>query len=221
MQSAHVDEYAAALAQLERAGLVYACRCTRAQLRLLEPVPSPDPVYPGRCRDAGYGSKDASLRVRLPPEWIAMTDRWRGQLRIDLQREVGDFILRRRDGQFAYQLASAVDESALGITEVIRGEDLLSSSFRQIHLIGLLGLPAPTYGHLPLALDSSGRKLSKQNQAAPIDPSCAAANLSQALRFLRQVVPADATRMPVGELLQRAIGAWAPQNLTFHQPRTT
>lgn len=209
-QSDHLPEYLAALTGLRRQGRLYACRCTRIELARMS-LPGPDElVYSGVCRDRNLGESGAALRIRVPPELLRLDDIARGPIVRVLDRDVGDFVLRRRDGQIAYQLACAVDEAAQGITEVVRGADLLGSSFRQIHLMHCLGLPVPSYRHLPLVLDSAGRKLSKQNHAQALDLQRPAANLVWALAFLGQPVPAVLQQGSAHEILAYASIHWSP-----------
>jgi glutamyl-Q tRNA(Asp) synthetase len=210
-QSAHVDEYEAALEQLRADGRLYACRCTRAQLARLAPVneaqDEAEAAYPGTCRDAAWPEVDASLRVRVEEG----ADPELG----------GDFVVRRRDGQIGYQLACAVDEHALGITDVVRGADLVQSAHRQRWILGKLGLPVPRYRHLPLVLASSGRKLSKSTEAAPLRDDQAMTNLRLALNFLGQPPPNHHTGSDVRSLLHMAVSRWAPERIPSEPARVT
>ncbi|MGH8519189.1 MAG: glutamate--tRNA ligase family protein, partial [Panacagrimonas sp.] len=166
-QSEHVAEYEAALNRLRADGCLYACRCTRAQLA--RPVPGPEhaddgeSAYPGTCRDAGWPEIDSALRIRISEPDIGAVN--------------GDFVIRRRDGQIGYQLACAIDEHLLCITDVVRGADLVQSGCRQRWILRRLGLPVPRYRHLPLVLGPDGRKLSKTTEAAALRADQAAANL--------------------------------------------
>lgn len=205
-QSAHVDEYAAALAQLRAQDRLYACTCTRAQLQ--QAADGEDAVYPGTCRAAGRETSRAATRFAVGAGTLVIDDLGRGRISRRLEREVGDFVVRRRDGQFAYQLACAVDEAAQGVTEVVRGADLTGSTFRQVHLMQALSLPVPRYRHLPLVVGADGRKLSKQNEAVALDPADAAQNLRVALRLLGQ--PNDATSTAPAAMLDTAVRAWNP-----------
>ena len=165
--------YAEAFQKLERQGLVYPCFCTRAE-RLAASAPHRSDgaaVYDGRCgrlpeaeREALLKTRRPAWRVRVPDEAIAFTDLLQGGCRENLARDCGDFILRRSDGVYAYQLAVVVDDAAMGVTQVVRGSDLLSSAPRQLWLQGRLGLPHPEYGHLPLLLAPDGRRLAKRDR---------------------------------------------------------
>jgi glutamyl-Q tRNA(Asp) synthetase len=168
--------YQAALDRLVEGGWAYPCGCTRADIEaalrargIVRPRHA-ELVYPGTCRDGLHGKPARAMRVRtqagLVIDWH---DRRLGAQRQDVSREVGDFVLRRADGPWAYQLAVVVDDAAQGITHVVRGEDLADNTPRQIHLQRLLGLPTPSYLHTPLVLGADGEKLSKQNGAQPLE----------------------------------------------------
>lgn len=161
-QSERGELYAAALARLES----YGCTCTRAQLRALPTMGATgEPVYPGTCRAGGMQGERAAVRWRVPAGEVEFCDRVLGPQRQRVAEEVGDFVLRRADGAWAYQLAVVVDDGAMRIDDVVRGADLLDSTPRQILLQRALGLPTPTYGHVPLILGPGGAKLSKRDGA--------------------------------------------------------
>ncbi|HEX8740363.1 MAG TPA: tRNA glutamyl-Q(34) synthetase GluQRS [Casimicrobiaceae bacterium] len=193
-QSKRVDAYAAALETLHAAGLVYRCRCTRRELAHARRNAQGEPVYPGHCRldpTRAAGSRDAiAWRIRVPAGPTTIVDRHYGLQCQDLAAEVGDFVVRRSDGMFAYQLAVVVDDAAQGITDVVRGADLLASTPRQVFLQSSLGLPTPRYLHVPVAVDRAGAKLSKHLGARALadDPLDA---LVAAWRFLGQEEPPD------------------------------
>jgi glutamyl-Q tRNA(Asp) synthetase len=210
-QSAHVDEYRSALADLAAQGRTYACSCTRATLQQNSRPGPDDLVYDGRCRERAAVGSRAALRVRVPEGAICFDDLWLGRQCRDFQHDLGDFVVRRNDGEIAYQLACVVDECAQGITEVVRGADLLGSSFRQQHLQGVLAFSVPRYGHLPVLADARGRKLSKQNHAAPVEAKCAAANLVDCLRRLGQPVP-QREGSPE-EIIAAATRSWGAANV--------
>ncbi|MFP5306678.1 MAG: tRNA glutamyl-Q(34) synthetase GluQRS [Gammaproteobacteria bacterium] len=209
-QSEHLDEYGEALEQLRRVHLLYACRCTRAQLRHSAREGIDGPVYPGTCRRLALPEPGHALRLRAGSGAIGFDDRWQGRQSRDLDCDIGDFVVWRRDGVAAYQLACAVDEAALGITDIVRGADLLGSTFRQLRVMDLLGLRRPAYAHLPVLCGADGRKLSKQNRAAPIDERDAGANLQRCLHWLGQELPASGHSAPPRELLQWALRHWTP-----------
>ena len=172
-QSERTALYEAALARLRGMGLVYPCFCTRAQLHAASAPHREDglTVYPGTCR--GLTAEDiarreaagrkGALRLRVPEETVTFTDGHLGEVTEYLPTDCGDFLLRRSDGLFAYQLAVVVDDAAMGITEVVRGADLLSSTPRQLLLYELLGWEAPEFFHFPLLLSPDGRRLSKRD----------------------------------------------------------
>jgi glutamyl-Q tRNA(Asp) synthetase len=221
-QSTRDAAYSAALARLRAAGLAYDCGCTRREIddQLAAagqtPVRHGERVYPGTCR-AGLAGKPARA-VRLltlrqgGPVVIAWHDRRLGAQRQDVTREVGDFVLRRADGLWAYQLAVVADDAAQGITHVVRGEDLADNTPRQILLQRDLGLPTPSYLHLPLVLADDGGKLSKQNGAVPLDLRHPVAALQQAavtLGLPRIETAGAASAADTADWLARAVPAWA------------
>ena len=210
-QTQRTERYAAALERLRAAGLVYGCRCSRREvadsaLRGVEGA-----VYPGTCRELGLAAAPpCAARFRVAPGAVAFDDRVQGRVTQDVAREVGDFVLLRRDGLYAYQLAMVVDDAEQGITDVVRGADLLASTPRQILLQRALGYPTPRYLHFPVATDARGEKLSKQNLAPALDGPAAAARLADALAFLGQPVPAGATP---AEMLAHAARRWDPARI--------
>ncbi len=152
-------------------------------------------------------------RIIVDDETIDFTDLLQGNVSQNLAAKVGDFVVKRADGIFAYQLAVAVDDAAQGITDVVRGADLLHSTPRQIYLQSLLGLAAPRYMHLPVAVNAQGEKLSKQSLALPVEKSDAVRTLFDALVFLRQQPPAELKRGTVDEMVAWAIANWQPDSL--------
>ena len=171
-QSECGDIYTASYKKLQEKGLVYPCFCSRAQLHAESAPHTSDGnvIYPGTCRDLTpeqiaekSKTKAPAYRVRVPDEVIRFTDGCMGPHSENLLRDCGDFYLRRGDGVFAYKLAVVVDDARMGVTEVVRGADLLSSTARQLYLYRLLGLPAPRFAHCPLLLAPDGRRLSKRD----------------------------------------------------------
>lgn len=204
--------YRAARDELARRDLVFECSCTRAALEAAPRGAGGERVYPGTCRaDAAKGRASAALRVAVRDELVGFQDRVQGWHEQNLQRDVGDFVIQRADGLFAYQLAVVVDDAAQGITHVVRGADLLASTPRQLWLQRELGYPSPAYLHHAVALDSQGMKLSKQSGAAPLtgDPVPA---LIKAWRFLDQREPPSAPAA-VREFWQWAHASWDPRRL--------
>ena len=199
--------YEQALDRLGDQGLLFACACTRRELEASAPGPSGERIYPGTCRGGLVaGSEGRSWRVAVDNTPIAFTDRLQGRQQQRLDRDVGDFVVRRADRLFAYQLAVVVDDALQGITDVVRGADLLASTPRQIWLQRRLGFPTPTYLHHPIAIDRSGQKLSKETGAAqlPDEPLPA---LCRAWRFLGQPVP-DRPLRSVEAFWRWATHAW-------------
>lgn len=183
-QSQRQAAYDQAFERLRAAGLVFPCWCSRAQLA------GSDGIHrDGRCLAAPDPTRPPAWRVRVPDLSIAFDDGVQGPQRQNLREVAGDFVIRRVEGYYAYQLACVVDDAFQGITEVVRGTDLLDSTARQIWLQQCLGLPTPAYRHLPLALDAQGRKLSKSDRAHPLDPADPLPALRRALAFLDVQTP--------------------------------
>jgi glutamyl-Q tRNA(Asp) synthetase len=194
-QSKRLALYQSAFDTLKARSAIYPCYCKRSDLLAL------NGIHPASCVQTRMDGMPA-WRVRTSNVAIEFMDRVYGKIAQRLDREVGDFVIRRADGMFTYQLAVVVDDADQGISEVVRGADLLDSTPRQIHLQRLLDLPLPSYLHLPLAIDGSGRKLSKHDSARPIDASDPVPGLQAALAFLGQDVP-SAKR--VDDLLRQGI----------------
>jgi glutamyl-Q tRNA(Asp) synthetase len=216
-QSTRADLYQAALDRLLADGRAFPCSCSRTELQAAQPPgrdPSDELYYSGWCRN-GVRAPDRALaiRFRVEPGTIAFDDRLQGRQVAQLTREVGDFVIRRRDGLFAYQLAVVVDDAAQNITHVVRGADLLGSTARQIALQGALGFATPEYAHLPLAIDANGIKLSKSTGAAAVDARQPARELWRTLQFLKQGPPPDLRRGRTAALWEWAIEHWQAQPL--------
>ncbi len=202
--------YDEALARLVRAGRAYPCACTRRDLEAAPPGATGERVYAGTCRDgipAGHARATCSMRVRVSAAPIAFIDLVQGPQVQDLAHDVGDFIVRRADGLFAYQLAVVVDDALQGITSIVRGADLLSSTPRQIWLQQCLDVTTPEYLHVPVAIDDAGHKLSKQTLAHPL-PDDPVPSLLAAWRFLDQPMPESMPR-DAREFVDFAIRAWS------------
>lgn len=190
-QSQRSDVYEAALARLRESGHLYPCACSRREIADSAMQGLEGLVYPGTCRNGLHGREARAWRLRTTMDAIAFTDDVQGEQSQMLEKDLGDFILKRADGLYAYQLAVVVDDAAQGITHVVRGADLLDSTPRQIWLQRLLGLPTPHYAHLPIVVNADGEKLSKQTLAHPLDTAQPAATLWKALDFLGQQPPAE------------------------------
>lgn len=214
-QSARGAAYEQALRSLLRQGDAFGCSCSRRDLERADApiVPGGDRVYPGTCREGARGEPRA-WRLRLPPGDAAAVAWECGRLGAHVERvdqTVGDFVLRRADGDWAYQLAVVVDDAAQGVTDVVRGEDLAPSTARQILLQRALGLPTPRYLHLPLLHDAHGRKLSKSQGAAMVQPGPRA--LCDAARALGLRVAGDS----VQQVLQQALEQWPERRRQWSQ----
>ena len=212
VQSRRLDLYHAALSRLQLDGYVYPCACSRSEIAVASTRASVDGglLYPGTCRSGpGEGKAARAWRLRVPDREFHFVDRVQGASRQNLEREVGDFVLLRADGQYAYQLAVVVDDALQGVNAVVRGVDLLDSTIRQVWLQHCLGLPTPTYAHLPVVVNAVGEKLSKQTRAAAVDPAQASAQLTAALRFLGHQLPSELQGAPLADLWRWAIGAWS------------
>ncbi|WP_228258895.1 tRNA glutamyl-Q(34) synthetase GluQRS [Acinetobacter ihumii] len=197
-QRQRLSIYEQVIEQLRQQHWVYACQCTRKML-------GSNAIYQGTCRDLDLDFQDQAIRVKVSDELICFEDRLQGRHCSNLQHDLGDFVLKRRDGIINYQLAVVVDDYLQGITHVVRGADLLDNTERQIWLGHLLGYPRLSYMHLPLAMNASGQKLSKQNLAQALDLKQAPLLLSQAIQALQQ--PAVELDTP-SNMLKQAIVQW-------------
>lgn len=205
-QSQRLERYRIALSTLAERGLVYPCICSRKTLADL----SNPGIYPGTCRNRPpIAQPDGhALRLLVPDQTIRFEDRAQGPVVQNLAREVGDFILFRRDQAFAYHLATAVDDADQGITDIVRGHDLLKSTPRQIHLQNLLALPTPRYAHTPILVDSSGCKLSKRTLAPEAETRFPGKILCRLLNWLRLEPPDELMEAPPVDILDWAIPRW-------------
>ena len=220
-QSERFEYYRHLLLQLKRNNLVFDCSCSRRELIASAPHSGEDgPIYPGTCRQGAVGQRpERAFRLRVPDEEIICQDLVFGPLRQNLQHELGDFVLQRADGLFAYQLAVVADDIASGINQVVRGADLLSSTPRQVYLYRCLQQPAPDYVHLPLALGDDAQKLSKRHgKAAIITGKNYRSALWNAFEFLGQAPPPELFGADGAELL-----LWGRENFSAakidRQPR--
>ncbi len=214
-QSRREALYADALRRLDAAGQLYPCGCSRKEIAdsLLHVRERHQTLgYPGTCRNGLNGKLPRAWRVRVPDgpaATICFDDRWQGRQCQNLETEVGDFVLRRADGLWAYQLAVVVDDGLQGITHIVRGADLLDSTPRQIHLQRLLGLPTPAYLHVPVVVNAVGEKLSKQSGAQAIDTGAPL----DALRAAGEHLGLRNAGKDVEDWLERATADWR-QRLT-------
>jgi glutamyl-Q tRNA(Asp) synthetase len=204
-QSARTQHYAEALERLRSTGMTFECSCSRRELES-------ESAYPGNCRAGPRRPGPTALRFRMPDESVTVEDRLQGTQAFRLS-ELGDVIVRRRDGAFAYQLAVVVDDALQGVTDVVRGSDLLASTPWQIALQQALRLPTPRYAHLPLVTESSGEKLAKSTHSIALDAAAAGRQLHTALRMLHQQPPAELEVESAAVILEWAVAHWRPQRL--------
>jgi len=208
-QSARSAAYHSALHRLRARGMVYSCACSRREIADSAIAGIEGLVYTGTCRSGvPHGKRARAQRVMTCGAVIAFDDALQGRVEHDLEKDFGDFVLYRADRVYAYQLAVVIDDAEQGITDVVRGSDLLDSTSRQIHLQRLLGLPTPHYAHLPVAVGETGEKLSKQTLAAPVDADRPVPALAAALAFLGQRPPADLARASHSDFWQWALMNW-------------
>ena len=214
-QSARTAAYDAALARLQSGGFVYPCTCTRRALAGAPLGPAGERIYPGTCRAATGAAlgpnAPVAQRVRVGDAVVEFVDLLQGRQRQDLARDVGDFVVKRADGLYAYQLAVVVDDADARINAIVRGADLLVSTPRQIFLQRLLGAPTPAYLHVPVAINAAGEKLSKQTRA-PALPAAPLPVLLRAWRFLDQPAPESVPRT-VADFWSHAARAWSRARL--------
>jgi len=219
-QSRRLDRYRAALQKLRDDGRIFACTCSRAQIAAWhaqqDSADAEELRYPGTCRErivtAATTASDVAMRFMVAEQaddTVEFIDRLQGLQRDNVAQTSGDFVVRRRDGIYAYHLAVVVDDALQGVTEVVRGADLLASTPRHLLLQRALGIPCPTYCHLPLALDQDGRKLSKSSQSLAVDPCRASSVLWTALSSLRQSPPEELNGAPLHDLWDWAQGHWS------------
>lgn len=213
-QGVRSQAYHAQLHRLRQAGRVYPCACSRREVAEAGPDGIEGTVYPGTCRKAMPAGREArAWRVRTDAVVIAFDDLLQGPVQQAPETDIGDFVLYRADGVFAYHLACAVDDAEQNITHVVRGADLMASTPRQIYLQRLLGLATPAYLHLPVAVNAEGEKLSKQTLAQAVDSGDPAGTLERVLRFLGHPPPAEIRAAGLGELWGWAVGNWRRQRL--------
>ncbi len=208
-QSRRHGVYEAALKMLERLDAIYPCACSRREIADSSVSGVDGPVYPGTCR-AGLpvGRAARAWRVRVNGRAIEFMDAVQGRVVRDLAADFGDFVVRRADGFFAYQLAVVVDDAEQDITEIVRGADLIESTPRQMHLQDLLGLPTPAYVHLPVVLNAHDEKLSKQTLALPVDAARPQHLLLRVLQFLGQEPPAELAESSLDDFWRWAVKNW-------------
>ncbi|PVZ83342.1 tRNA glutamyl-Q(34) synthetase GluQRS [Serratia sp. S1B] len=210
-QSQRLDAYRATLDCLQRQGASYYCTCTRQRIQQI------GGLYDGHCRQLQLGPQGAAIRLRQSNPVYTFHDRLQGELQADPALAQEDFIIRRRDGLFAYNLAVVVDDHFQGVTEIVRGADLIAPTVRQIALYQQLQAPVPHYVHLPLVLGHHGLKLSKQNHAPALPSGDPRPVLVDALHFLRQPRPESWQDLSLPLLLNWAVQHWRLENVPRQQ----
>lgn len=206
-QSRRSAAYHAALHRLRAAGRIYPCRCSRREIADSSVRGIEGYVYPGTCRD-GLAARARAWRCDTRGARVAFGDAIQGEVAQDLEHEIGDFVVYRADGIYAYHLAAAIDDAEQGVTHIVRGADLLVSTPRQIVLQQALGLPLPHYAHVPVAVNAAGEKLSKQTHARPVTSEHASDALRAALRFLGQATPDELAQAPCAAIWRWALPRW-------------
>lgn len=213
-QSQRSELYQEALNQIKAKSLIYQCSCSRKEIAdSYNQKPAEHGIdgliYPGTCRDKSSTFKPYAERIKVKDQNISFNDAIQGKIDQNLANQIGDFVLKRADGLFAYQLAVVVDDHLQGVTHIVRGADLLDSTPRQIYLQQVLGYSTPKYAHIPVASNQAGEKLSKQTLATPIDANNAPNLLINALDFLGQTPPQDLSNYKAQEILAWAMQHWA------------
>ena len=200
-QSERTPVYHLAIETLSSLGHTFSCSCTRKKIS----------IKPHSCA-CSQGIADSlsrySIRIRTDNQIITVNDLLQGKYTQSLMSDVGDFIVKRTDGLFAYHLAVTVDDAEQNINQIVRGADLLNSTPRQIYIQKLLGLPTPTYLHLPVAINKDGSKVSKRSHAAEIDLKNPSRVIFEALQFLGQMPPSEAIHSDLESLMKWAIKNW-------------
>ena len=221
-QSHRLEAYAEALLYLQDKGLIYPCACSRKEIADSAPYGIDGLVYPGTCRNGLAAGKTArAWRVKVDAQLITFDDAIQGTLSQDLSKDIGDFVLKRADGLYAYQLAVVVDDIAQGITDVVRGADLLDSTPRQMYLQQALNFPMLAYAHIPVAANAQGEKLSKQTQATALNAEKPVMLLWQALHFLGQQPPQALQQASLNTLWDWATTHWQPSKIPRQRVRET
>lgn len=216
-QSSRLNEYHAVAAQLLADGLAYRCICSREDVRRSAPAMGPTGhIYPGTCRHQGHQATAQipdALRLRTRNAVVQFDDVLQGRISSNVAEAIGDFIIRRKDGLIAYSLAVVIDDARQGITEIVRGCDLLDFTAAHIELQRVLALPTPTYMHVPVVINERSQKLGKRTGALAIDDRRPGENLCAALRLLRQNPPAELRNESADTIWAWATEHWQPEKL--------
>lgn len=208
------DQYLEILEKLKTEALAYPCYCSRKEITATAKRGKEGYIYSGTCRSVADSLKESrAFRVLTTNEKLGWNDFLFGKQESDLKEEVGDFIIWRGDNLCSYHLATVIDDFEIGVTEIVRGSDLLLSTMRQIHLLNLLDYPTPSYFHLPVVTNEKGEKLSKQTLAKPLSPKNANKDLFLALLFLEQTPPPELAEETVPTILEWGIENWDPNKI--------
>lgn len=213
-QDQRKDTYENVLTILNKRGLTYSCTCTRKEIADSSITGTSGQIYAGTCRNNVHNKdRPSAVRIKTDNNIIEFEDSLNGLISQKLESKTGDFILRRSDGVYAYQLAVVADDATHGITNIVRGADLLDSTPRQIYLQKLLGYSTPAYMHLPVAVNNQGKKLSKQTKSALLDISNPVKQLIEAVNFLGQEPPIELLENNVSSFWKWAIENWHPEKI--------
>jgi glutamyl-Q tRNA(Asp) synthetase len=213
-QSNNNSLYEQALSSLREHKRVYPCSCTRREIADIAQTGTDGPIYPGTCRNGMPADKtERSTRFISPSQLIKIGDRIQPAMYQNLEKEVGDIVIKRADGLFAYQLAVVVDDHAQGITDIVRGCDLMDSTPRQVCLQQALGYSVPDYAHVPVVTYADGQKLSKQTLARPVNKDRLLSTLINVLEFLKQQPVAELAEGDLGSFWKWAIENWDMRNI--------
>lgn len=196
---------------------LYPCACSRREIAAIAKTGADGPVYPGTCRTGLNGKPARTWRLQVADELIKVVDRIQPSFSQNLAAEVGDFVLRRADGMFAYQLAVVADDAWQGVTHIVRGADLMASTPRQILLQQYLNYPQPKYAHVPVATGRDGRKLSKHNRAEPVRPEDNGRVICEVLQFLGMQPPADLAHAALADIWAWAIADFQISQIPAHR----
>jgi len=219
-QSSRSDAYQAALDELNKLNLIYPCACSRNDIKnILTANRKTSLIYPGTCRNGLHGRQAKTWRVNTYNSVVEFEDLFFGTTNQNIQKEIGDFVVKRVGAYYAYHLAVVIDDAYQGFTEIIRGYDLLNSTHRQIYLQKLLCINTPTYGHLPLVLNDQGKKMSKQNISEKSILNCnPVPTLCAALRVLGQHPPQDICESDIEKFWVWAIDNWQSEHVPANPP---
>jgi len=213
-QSQRQELYEQALENLHQTNLIYPCGCSRSEINASSIHTRYGIRYIGTCREGlPVGKKARSIRLKVPDKDFHFTDLIQGKYNQNLQLDIGDFVVKRADGQIAYQLAVVIDDATQSVTEIVRGSDLLDSTIRQQYLQQCLGYAQPSYAHIPVLVNSAGDKLSKQTGASAINLESSGTALIQALCYLNQAPPKSLKRASVKEIWRWALEHWQIQKI--------